>query len=1111
MCSLIFPVIKYLMSQSLLAQQNIRRFPCACSSVLSISCTEHSIVLGCMDGCVHIAPIQFSNLDSFPMIPGDLKKDFTSFRVTEEKLPVDCILCSNTGSASELVMIAAFSGGHTVFFFQLNPRTKGCHKFPEPTLCCQVALPSAPNPQTGDIEDLKYTSRTSSHTWIGSNTLLVGCYEGPIVAVTLSENKKGVTCRILIRELTPITQLDYDEHSRSLLVSSLGRNVLVVDLSKESIANIMYSFVPYQIGAKEREEGYFGACFHPKSKRIYSARHNHRIFEADQETAKVVKTFRLEDSAPIGLLKPIFLDGDEEDSVRLWSETPELVCVLYLANTHSECEAVQNFEHSAVIASVALLNFYVVLAADDNIMVVRVAADRQPFFPEFLLDPPIMKEIAESHLVDEGLCGPLVMTDTARDCEAEVLVDGESNSPTPSRSKDVRPANKSEATRRSSTIKKIRVVKKVIRKGGITTTIVQHFDVEGNVIHQSTDDVKVSGPPMEIVLPENDACLQPLAAAPIPADTKFDEIMYPQPTIVELPQELENPTHEIMYPEAAVEGPILPLEDIVFHQGCSPSGEPSELLIKAVDPAAEELERVAPTVTLPEAIIIAPQPTPQIPVVYTLFDDSLNKLYRTHTARSLESRYQPQLLQEIIALLPLLRCRLDDLHASTRAPGCETDVATFASEYFNMDDDSDEDVDEAQELDPTAKISALLSSALEWIHKVPVPPDEKKLSCATDIFAQLVRLPKLPRKELADMCEKCVRTMSPSEEFEDLVRTICYCGVQAFNCSAFPLYGCSPRSHVHLRRSATAKDSETSCDIELLLRSANVSVLDALEKHSVPTCAMFHYFTYLFIVLPSKCQNLLLEKFPHISISFVEWALSTAVQDAAWTVIANGQCDKIERMSNDDLADTLCDFTLMVMQAHRNLVLSTNAFPQCCHVLLSRRLQLIQESSLISPTPPQASVDTHSPLVSHVHVMRKLKRLEDAVIGLFQSSTMKVTVAFPTVRSMCDEFLFPRGVFELRAVEASIEEHVASGRVDKLLPLFQCSDLITEAHWITFFVAAHGATCLEQASFLCLTVVQQAKKVRYLVRRAFPFMDAPNLDDDQLKTVSQKLAVLIVQ
>ena len=146
---------------------------------------------------------------------------------------------------------------------------------------------------------------------------------------------------------------------------------------------------------------------------------------------------------------------------------------------------------------------------------------------------------------------------------------------------------------------------------------------------------------------------------------------------------------------------------------------------------------------------------------------------------------------------------------------------------------------------------------------------------------------------------------------------------------------------------------------------------------------------------------------------------------------------------------------------------------------------------------------------SQLLTTKKVRRLEETVIDMLRSSTLNLALLFPKLRAMMDRLSFPLGAVELNAVGATILDQIQSDRIDLLLPLFQLPDVITESHWIALFTGAHQHNQMDKAMLLCLTVVNAPKRVRYLIRRAFPQLDEPLQTDQQLKEVAKKLTVLI--
>lgn len=72
------------------------------------------------------------------------------------------------------------------------------------------------------------------------------------------------------------------------------------------------------------------------------------------------------------------------------------------------------------------------------------------------------------------------------------------------------------------------------------------------------------------------------------------------------------------------------------------------------------------------------------------------------------------------------------------------------------------------------------------------------------------------------------------------------------------------------------------------------------------------------------------------------------------------------------------------------------------------------------------------------------------------------------------------------------------------------SPAISEINWLNLLRKAHRMGCLEDAAYLTLTVhIQQPKRVRYLLRRAFPLLDVDDQVDPVVRRVRDKLAAIM--
>jgi hypothetical protein len=296
----------------------------------------------------------------------------------------------------------------------------------------------------------------------------------------------------------------------------------------------------------------------------------------------------------------------------------------------------------------------------------------------------------------------------------------------------------------------------------------------------------------------------------------------------------------------------------------------------------------------------------------------------------------------------------------------------------------------------------------------------------------------------------------------------------------------------HNRLSALSRQSPSTA-LEIALVNQDVAAVQEMQFSQAVVSVMRQYFPYLFAVLPSKAFHLALGSYPTLNVAYLEWALSGAVQSSVIEALKACGCT-VERFGSDELLDSLTDMLLVLLQEHRAQVLqNASCFQRTVAILLKRRLQLIDQSYPGRVDPASRA--------------RKSKRIEDTVLQMVRESPHNT--AHAALRKTFSDCEFPQGIVEVRGVEAAIADSVTNQRIDALLSLFQLKGVVNDGHWMTLFVASHGANQLEAAMHLCFSVVQQPKRVRMLLRRAFPFMDTPELTDSQLRSVSQKLAILI--
>lgn len=212
---------------------------------------------------------------------------------------------------------------------------------------------NSPERSTTSVEIIgcRYCLRSACHTWLGEDTLLIGCTDGSVLHLVVS----AMVFTAVIKEDASVTQLAIDGEGRALLVSTVERTGVVSLAAVEgAVARARSQHVRHrraeedsevvatqpssplvcdawvklqQVGTKARAMGDFGACFaaplrqaphlpvSPASAegdgvggggevaRLYAARHARRLFEADSVSGVVYRTFKFPDAPfELGLL-----------------------------------------------------------------------------------------------------------------------------------------------------------------------------------------------------------------------------------------------------------------------------------------------------------------------------------------------------------------------------------------------------------------------------------------------------------------------------------------------------------------------------------------------------------------------------------------------------------------------------------------------------------------------------------------------------------------------------------------------------------------------------------------------------------------------------------------
>ena len=989
-----------------LDDEDVKFLPLPVSGATSCGVIGDVAVFGTTNGRIVLSKIAIGPL-SRPMIA----LHGTEVALTDDDTSVDCIV---PNASSKL--LACFTHGNIITILQLRSKKKSANEIPIPAEICRLTLPQL------DETELVYTNRATAHCWCDKNNLLVGCFNGSIVRIFIEEREYST--HVVLTEPAPIMQLGWS--GQLLVISTLARSCVAPQFCVDSDdgAGLI------QIGQKNRDEGFFGACFVPSTNRVYSARHNNRVFEADCSTGSVFKTFRLPDGAPLGLL--LATEGNNNDSsvttaspddpnteIVLWSEAPGFVAVLGLS-ANSTCRAFRELpEDAQLICSVRFQNFILCLLGNDTIMTVLAGE------PVSEADEPVAQTAAPPAAPPPP--PPLPVTVKVAE-EAPTA----NSSPVSVTDAPQAVAVPTKTTRRVSIVKKVSLRKKVAKKGESDETIPAVAAEE-----QTTSQE----PPSSVV------------AEQLSGSQSNDYVSTPKSS--SSPIERKEVPHDIspsLGPSAETQPP------------------PSAIIMPPLAPesTAAVLEERPATPPMRE-------PTPTKPEVFSKFESDLLKLYRTYSACVLDKKAQPGLLKEITQLAQLCRERQKDTREKT-----DEKLAAYARDFFSCDAED--------EYGWSSKIRTLLLAAIEWLPHVSV--SNATLSSVDTAMLLLDILMALPAVELELKCEACERSVEALSEHEDFFPVV---HRFSFRCVLMMNSNCLPQLDVPATDS-WAPESPTLSPLERGLIVGDPAAVGLLSAESQPLCFAHYYFPYLVAVLPSKAACFVLDRFPKLSIRFTQWACSGHVQSQVVAALRKCGC-KLNRLSPDDLADCSCDIVLSLLHQFRDMIVNHGkCFEKCIEVLLDRRNTIL---SVESVTPSQ------------LLTTKKVRRLEETVIDMLRSSTLNLALLFPKLRAMMDRLSFPLGAVELNAVGATILDQIQSDRIDLLLPLFQLPDVITESHWIALFTGAHQHNQMDKAMLLCLTVVNAPKRVRYLIRRAFPQLDEPLQTDQQLKEVAKKLTVLI--
>lgn len=1038
-------------------------YPSPCKDACALTVLDGYLIFGTLGGSV----------TAYRWIPSD--DGIASFDPERgciqlaESVPIDCVISPPSGN-----VIACLSGGTTIHFLALHSGERTETPFFELIGC--VNLPHG----------CEYCSRSSAHCWLDKDSVIIGCFSGAVVCCPVPQcaPSSSKLPYVLAQEDAPIVQLFHcAAMPETLVISSLRRNCTCrVSCSSgddsSSAGRWSMDGEVRQIGQKSREEGLFGACSSTKTSFLYAARHNHRVFEAQRDSGTVLKTFKVAEDTPLGLLRPLEASTLADDEVAFWSEGHDFCAVIVLSSS-SECvwrydtidadtdPASQMLDDGgetniSVVGSAPAPHFQFALLSDLSLLVVPIDSAWDTDFVGLVREPLQCEDGAPECSPSPVVCNDdtpdaatspnvgLELADAAP-CSPNFLVDGQ-------------PVVSKLRTRKVSVIKKVSIIKKKRRPvepeeiAKIEEPGAVEMDPPGNndspLASQDVDlphEVDVNGP----------SCT---ADAP-PSEVEPTEVQNENLTTQHSADEIVNPSDDV--------------DGLTGYSGLDLVDHGSEVPCHVS--AAEDPPPLTTQDTIGAIIMEEEEEDTREPEVFAGFRQDVVRLYRTYCARQLDKKAQPQLLAEILSLVATTQERMkEQIDSPRRNPR----LSLAARNFFSNADDA-------------TTLMLLFRAGLEWSLHLPLPDDER----LSNVHA-LYELMKCLRSSVED--PSSVSDDSDwNEVHEAIVKHLASFEVELGwlnQLSAETVCTLSPKSVLPRFNNENCKLSSLSRQapqtaLEVALIQLDPSAVQELQFSQAPACMIRQYFPYLFAVLPSKAFHLALGNYPTLNVAFLEWALSGAVQSCVIDALKCCGCS-VERFSSDDLSDSLTDILLVLVHEHSTaLHQSTWCFPRAVAILLKRRLELLDVNNACRLDPSVRA--------------KKTKRIEDLVLQMVRECQVNINIAHPSLRKVFSDFEFPQGIVEIRAIEAAVTDSVASGRIDKLLPLFQLKNAINDGHWMTLFVACHGAQQLEAAMHLCFSVVQQAKKVRMLLRRAFPYMDTPELADEQLRSVSHKLAVLI--
>lgn len=1051
--------------------------PCG-QGALCVAATHNYLIFGMSQGLVRVVPWSAPAADcgdaSTVVLHASDATEHAVLAASKHSRAIDCVVACPWRKGDGGTDVAVLTSGSIVTCISVRPQDGQLRATIVDDGVGTVLMPVG----------CEYTTRCSAHCWIAPNRFAVGCFNGTVVCCEFDGHQ--TRCFAIVHEDSPIVQLFFSAPARQLVVSSLRRSTTASGVQMTEGDDIAL----VQIGTKPREEGYFGACYVGGSiDRVYTSRHNNRFFEADRNTGVVEKTYKVGDEVPLGIIRPLRLEGAQsDDETVLWSEGPTFCAVVILSpSTGSQClwrhdcgPAVESegsyYRHEVFVCSTFSFHFQFALTSTGRILIAPFDICLQSYGVDASDDPRLHDAFSASASALQDTLQVASPTGCAQSPESGVPMSTPLSEPGPERVPDaaaeshvvakdfdeastaacsdepvVKPVTTK--TRKVSIIKKVSIVKKKVPKKELSPpqgdaefrSAQEEAEqcpaatvAEENAFVNATDRLPDQQqqpqpcPSIECVLPTD-------AATPVCTAAQNPESNSSTTTVNDVSSPPPSPSH----PTAAVQVDDDTVEDSIVTE-------------------AHPLDAIA----IPHAVVDMNPALPTASRCEQLHED-LTRLYRSYCARQLDKKAQPGMRSDIVEFV-------------SQDEGCAIDILLQGS-HAALQTVQDQ-------------LLVLMRASIDWtLHLVSFPPHERAATVRM-LLHNLQKLDGFNADERAEISEVLVKHFGSHDAEHGWVNALSAHVVEQYHPNgAFPRFVGDGAQLSSLSSSLRNVGSRERLPLERLLLSGGdtSSAIDLLSVMKGPASSLRQYFPFLFAVLPSKALHLVLSHFSVLSMRYLQWALSAEVQTAVFEALRRLGCTQItDRMSVQELDEAMSDMVLLLLQEHKaTLMDSLDAFSRTLGVLLSRRRNLAADPS------PQAA--------------KKRRRVADAIIDVVKATSVAVA---PESHGSAVELLvryeFPEAITEMAdGVERAIDLCVGEGRIEKLFALMQLPPpAISDSHWVRLFTKCHASGILLDAVYLSLGALRnEAKRVRVLLRRAFPLVDSSDLVDEQQRVAMSKL------